>query len=308
MRLTGTTCHKKKVSIALIILFSLFVTGYFYMTVYACETSVILGSVTKSNNTQRHKDMSITLSETYCDGDNLLVTFIIKKENLVDLLHEILLEKDINLCSFVYEGDCYMMVGSNKMVLQEEVGVPGVSGEFIDESTYVGVESLSIPNVDSANGFPDSFELHITMKSFGFMCGKEEIKIPTTQKWVYEVSVQSNKDEVIVYEISKENNGHSIDKVTVSPMMITVYTSYPDIYGDTVDYTVNIYNDSSSEDEVPRTGHFGKRKGVVKIPRKDVGKELYIYVWDYSSLGEEKNMGRSSAREHAIVFAKVSIQ
>ena len=62
--------------------------------------------------------------------------------------------------------------------------------------------------------------------------------------------------------------GHTIDSVLVSPVMATIYTSYPDIYGDTVDYSVVVLGDKSDEN-IGRIAIYGKTDGITKVPREE---------------------------------------
>ncbi len=48
--------------------------------------------------------------------------------------------------------------------------------------------------------------------------------------------------------------GHSIDRIVVPPLLVTIYTSYPDIYlkRDSIDYLVQCFSDKS---ELPVAGN-----------------------------------------------------
>lgn len=106
-----------------------------------------------------------------------------------------------------------------------------------------------------------------------------------------------------------EAEDHTIDKVVVSPVVITVYSSCPDIYGDTVNYSVHAFSDIRDGD-VGIQGCYGATGGITRIPRKWVGSRLELYVVDHSDPDIEKARQdlKKEVQEHAILNTTVHLQ
>ena len=63
--------------------------------------------------------------------------------------------------------------------------------------------------------------------------------------------------------------------------MATIYTSYPDIYEDSVDYDVVVFSELSDEN-IHFQAEYGETQGKTWIPRSMIGDSLEIYVVDFS--------------------------
>ena len=114
---------------------------------------------------------------------------------------------------------------------------------------------------------------------------------------------------MVTYEINKEANGHTIDKVVVTPIYVTIYTSYPDIYGDTTSYEVRAYTDGYADEDISSQGEYGRTSGITQIPRVRVNNDLHIYVVNGPTLGEDGlSCGTQKvSEEHAIISADITI-
>ena len=114
---------------------------------------------------------------------------------------------------------------------------------------------------------------------------------------------------MVTYEINKEAKGHTIDKVVVTPIYVTIYTSYPDIYGGTTSYEVRSYTDGYADEDISSQGEYGRTSGITQIPRIRVNNDLHIYVVNSPTLGEDGlSCGTQKvSKEHAIVSADITI-
>lgn len=148
-------------------------------------------------------------------------------------------------------------------------------------------------------------DANTTIQAIG-LYGKDNAQI--SGEWDFQVNVQSNRENVVVYNIAKENEQHTIDKVIVTPVMITVYTSYPDLYSGTVRYFVVPYSDLSPNEDVSKMGEYASTSGITKIPRNRVDKWLDIYVCDRDALPKEKIDTRTNIEQHAIVSYHLELQ
>lgn len=240
----------------------------------------------------------ITLSEVYCDGYNLFISYLIESDKFTSMLKE---DDGYSKSQLNYYGK-NLVISNDETKELDGFGVTGIEGKFIDEKTFAGVETLSLGN----ELFPDSFQLQISVSAVGLIGKKQDM---ISGKWEFIIPTESKKEDVVTYDVGITENEHTIDKVVVSPVMITVYTSYPDLYSGTVNYRVMSYSDISPTDDVSVMGEFAATSGYVKIPRKRVGKDLYIYVMDASDFDEgEKMYDRDAVEKHSIVSAHINLQ
>lgn len=203
-----------------------------------------------------------------------------------------------------YEGTAYISGESERKKLSDP-GIVGLEGQFYDEYTFVGIETFSLDGL----AFPSEFEFEMNIDLIGriWVDGIHDKTI--NGKWKFSASVKSNTDDVVTYEINEEVNGHTIDRIVVTPVMITVYTSYPDLYSGTTRYMVKVFSDLSPDEDITKQGSYGPTTGITQIPRNRVDKILCIYVVDHDQLcktGKERG-AREEIEEHAIVWTEKDI-
>ena len=250
----------------------------------------------KVGDKAENNGISITMSEVFFDGINLYVSYVIENDKFQDELER----TDYHMKQLDYHADSYIMCdGIRHDLLYKDTGIAGLEGDFPDERTFVGMETYYLEEEDIIS----DFKLHVSIDSVGLFDGVQE-----RGEWVFDVEVHNDKDKLETYEINLENEGHSIDKVVVSPVMATVYTSYPDIYKGTVRYVVEVYSDVSPDMNIGLSGAYADTDGVTRIPGNLIGKRLDIYVLDAASLADgEKLDQRDVIERKAIVSAHVEL-
>ena len=234
--------------------------------------------------------ITITVSEVYCDGMDVYIAYTVEGNEFEKTNKEKYFDKQMLAeCTYIIEGEKV-----------DDVGTTGFVGGFADDRTYAGVDTLHF--YDKA--FPDIFNMKIVISAIGL----PGLQAGTKDKmiygyWGFNIDVTCNKSEVKEYIINAENEGHTIDKVIVTPVMITIYTSYPDIYYSRKywDYHLVIYSDYSPNEPIGQEGIFYPTYSITKIPRYLVGNELDIIVYDFSDITEED---RGYERE---VFERIAI-
>lgn len=248
-------------------------------------------------DTSSDNGVDITLSEIYCDGNNLFISYTIKCEKL----DEKIAIDATDYTQLKYEAS-YRVSSQEGTYKLEERGITGFEGEFIDENTFVGIETFYLQECP----FPDSFKLQINISSIGPVCGSiNSIK----GYWRFNIDVDCNKEDLVIYKSDVCQNGHSIDKIVVSPVMVSIYTSYPDLYSGTVRYRVAVFSDYSPAEEIEKTGEYANTTGITLIPRYKIGNEMYIYVYDASTFEEdEKLYDRDAIERHSIVSTSIKLQ
>lgn len=251
-------------------------------------------------DTAADSGITVTLSEIYCDGTNLYAGFVVESEKA---FYEISPD-DYSNGQLYYEGSAYISGGSERTKLND-FGVTGLEGQFYDEHTFVGIETYSLNGSD----FPGEFSFEMKINSIGRIWSDGTNDQTVNGKWRFSASAKSNTYDVVIYEVNEEVNGHTIDKIVVTPVMITVYTSYPDLYSGTTRYQVKVFSDLSPDEDVSVQGRYGATTGITQIPRNRVDHVLYIYAFDNDQLcktGAERG-AREEIAEHAIVWTEISI-
>ena len=243
--------------------------------------------------------ITITMSEAYSDGVNLYVSFVVESENAFDTwTTDEYIKNQLN-----YDGTMYIESTEGRKSL-DDFGLTGLEGKFTDAFTFVGVKSFTL----KGDVFPDKFMLDMEIKSVSLITGKADTEY-VKGDWHFAPSIKINSEKVVTYEINKEVNGHSIDKVVVTPIYVTIYTSYPDIYGDTTSYEVRAYTDGYADEDISSQGEYGRTSGITQIPRVRVNNDLHIYVVNGPTLGEDGLAcgTQKISKEHAIVSADITI-
>lgn len=252
-----------------------------------------VGEQVKSNG------ITATISEIYCDEKNLFVAYRIESDKPFDHYGKDYIKTNMEYHSMA-------AIENHPEIKLSDVGVGGLQGEFVDEFTFVGVEFYSLYE----DSFPDSFTFHIVISSWNLILNDASEK-PIYGSWRFQIPVQVNYEDIETRELNIVNQEHSIDKVVISPVMITVYTSYPDIYRDTPDYDVMAFGDLSDVDiTVQGKFDYDIGKGYVRISRDSVKKTLELYVIDSSLLPEdvENPYDKEIIKQYAIVSAKIDLQ
>lgn len=257
---------------------------------YATE----IGAASKSNG------VSITMSEVYCDGTNLFLSYKIESDTAFKDY-----EGDLFSLHQIASDSVYLMEYDGKTEVLNEFGVSGLEGEFIDENSFVGVESFSLFDAS----YPDEFDLDVTFFSLGLYENKNLSGYRISGNWKFHIPVRVNREDIITYEPNVSSNGHAIDKITVSPAMVTVYISYPDIYADNLNLLIEVYSNSGDE-PVSSMGQLDRTNGVILIPRSSVGNVLEIFICDKTNLIENGKLitTRENIERHALLYAEINLQ
>lgn len=257
---------------------------------YATE----IGEATISNG------VKITLSECYCDGLNLYIAY----EIVSDKPFEEYTEKDYMKKQIDYSANLYISFEGKKIAL-DDTGVSGLEGEFVNKNTFIGVETLSL----NGKAFPEKFDLNILINNIQLLLPYPDNEFEIHGTWEFEIPMESNTEDCQVLDVELEVEKHSIDRVVISPIMITVYSSYPDIYSGTVDYDLVAFSDIW-EGNAAIQGIYDATSGITRIPRYRVKSQLELYVIDSSTIdaiGIER-YSRKEISEHAILYTKIDLQ
>lgn len=245
-----------------------------------------------------NNDISVYISEAYCDGSNLFLSYQIESEiPFSDYVGKEYVQSQMDYANVIKINDF-------PELKLNDFGIRGLEGKFLDEYTFVGAETYSLGGME----FPDSFVLDISINSWILMLmDGSECSIPGN--WKFSIPVEVNEEDINTIQVGISEQGHSIDKVVVSPVMITIFTSYPDVYGDSLNYEVLVFSDSSDQD-IAFAGVYDRTKGITRIPGSWVGDVIDIYVLDHSShssLGADGH-SRENVEKYAIVHTQINLR
>lgn len=211
--------------------------------------------------------ISVTVSEIYCDGISVYASFVIESRKAFDpdgsadySIHQLAL--DCETC-FTDETEKRKLNG---------VSPAGLEGEFTNPHTFIGMGTYPL----SDGAFPESFDFCLKITSIG-LPGKPGnlYQYMVSGNWEFRIPVIVDPRDVQTCDIYEEQEGHSIDQVISSPIMITVYTSYPDIYEDTLAYRVYVFGDLSDEN-IGYSGEYGATRGITRIARATLDVSLFV--------------------------------
>ena len=104
--------------------------------------------------TTENAGVKITLSEVYCDGEDLFISYLIESNRIADMMKQ----GDYTDKQLLCESKIYYTKDGQKIFLNEN-GIAGIEGRFVEENVFAGVESYCM----NMEGYPDEFKLNISM-------------------------------------------------------------------------------------------------------------------------------------------------
>lgn len=241
--------------------------------------------------------ISVTVSEIFCDGKYMYVSYVLEGKTIEKMMNKgNYMKNQLN-----YYGKNTIRDGDSIYMLSE-LGATGIEGKMIAEDTFAGMEIYDLMGGD----FPDEFILDIDWDYIAFMNKKEkEVK----GNWSFVIPVTTDRDKTSLYDVSIKKGEHSIDSVTVSPVMITVFSSFPEFYFGTLRYCLVVYSDLFPDTDIAMQGAYGRKEGITRIPRNRAGDYIDIYVFDWEDIekGGEK-YSRDVVEKNAIVSTRVYLE
>lgn len=242
--------------------------------------------------------ITVNIQETYCDGENLFVSYQIESDKAFsEYTSEEILKTQLDFDGVI------CAVSDGKGLNVGDFGVSGLEGEFVDEHTFIGVETVRLED----GVFPDTFVYEVQLYSWNLILNNgTEHKI--SGFWNLSIPITVNREEVEVIKVNASEENHNIDQVVVSPIMITIYTSYPELYNDNVNYEVVVFSEKT-DNNITYQACYGNTEGKTWIPRNLVGDSLSIYVVDYSSftLKGKDAYDKKEIEKHAIVSTHIDL-
>ena len=223
--------------------------------------------------------LSISLSEVYCDGINLFVSYEVSSDKS---FYEYMDKSKIHEGQLNYYGESKISYYGQEENLND-LGLAGFEGDFIDEYTYVGAKTYTL----SGKEFPTQFYFEIKITGVELLAEK--------------------KGDIKEYEVNAGNKGHSIDKIVVSPITVSIYSSFEEWADYGMGYTVLAFSDKSEEAIIEAVGTVSGNKSVSQISRRKVGDSVRVYIFNDDVLtrtGKER-CEEDYIAENAVVTANI---
>ena len=235
------------------------------------------GYATSINETVYDNGIGITLSEIYCDGESLYVSYKVesnekfkytKYEYDADNDYDITEEQASNIV-----GSQLLYSGKGKVNFTNKTlnnhGVAGIEGKYIDDYTFVGVEKYDLEDIYV--DIPDEFEYKVTIKNLRCIPWRGDEKDQVLKgKWSFKVPVKVDKESVktiVVNEINDE--GYGVKDIIVTPFEIKIITQHKNDK-EIWDYYVEAYEENGNRLEIDNQ-RWNENNSITTIQSK--GKE-----------------------------------
>lgn len=236
--------------------------------------------------------ITLTVKEVYCDGENLYLSYLLTSEiPFADYGSDNYLEKYLD-----FEGKLSINADEGEYQL-DDYGSTGIEGEFLDEYTYAGADMLGLVQSQVS----DTFTYVMQVDRWMFY-GTQGQTCEMQGDWKLSIPVQVNNKDVKVIYLPDESTG--IEKVVVTPVLVTIYTPNKA----ETSQTVLVYSETSGDLE-PQTC-YGNSQDKLWIPRSEPGDWVDIYVVDLSkcTVGMNGTYTKREIKEHAISSLRIDLQ
>lgn len=177
------------------------------------------------NQTVTSNGITVTAEKVVCDGSNMYVSYIIKKDTKfeVDELYNNITINERNSVDFKKNFNLWSK--------------GGLEGTFVDDYTFVGIQTIFL--VDLADEIPDEFMMKT---SFDYI---EPVK---SDEWNFEFAVKVNRDANHKIEVSEMSGLYITHTVNKNAFSLDIeYTKPKDKekneLGITTFYTIDAYDD-----------------------------------------------------------------
>lgn len=240
----------------------------------------------------------IKLSEVYCDGESLYISYLIESD-VPFKYREYPFASDadcditedagsIEVNQLLYEGE-----GKVDFIdgFLDNSGVAGLEGRYIDDYTFVGVEKYNLREMVERSGrtlnIPDSFKFSISItnircNSFDTVEKDQIIK----GEWNFNIDVFVDKSSTEKIQVNSLNGeGIGVKEVLVTPFEVKVITEHPQ-ESKNFEYSTCII-DENGNDIAMNCGSWNEITCTTTFPR-DIIKGEKIKISLYKNINKEQ--------------------
>ena len=187
------------------------------------------------NQTVTSNGITVTAEKVVCDGSNLYVSYIIKKDTKFDedQLSTNIIISDRNTVDFKKNSNLWSK-GS-------------LEGDFVDDYTLIGIQTIFLDYL--TDEIPDEFMMNT---SFDYI---EPVK---SNEWNFEFPVKVNRDANYKIDVNKTNDAYTTHAVNKNAFSLDVEYTIPkdkekDKRGITTFYSIVLYDDKCEYIEIVYT-------------------------------------------------------
>ena len=185
------------------------------------------GNLDTSDYTVSDKGISLTASETYCDGYSIFLTVNIESEN-ADFTHipehyTGMNAADNQTAAGFYINGTWSVDGSSPERIENTF-----DGEVIDSHTFAGMLKIDLAEKHTGSG-----ELNLNVNGLGYdddrMLDGEEISAShwTDGSWNIIIPFEVNETDVKIIEVGEKKGSMTLEDVVVSPYQVVVHVTTP---------------------------------------------------------------------------------
>lgn len=231
------------------------------------------------NQTVTSNGITVTAEKVVCDGSNLYVSYIIKKDTKFDedQLSTNIIISDRNTVDFKKNSNLWSK-GS-------------LEGAFVDDYTFVGIQTIFLDYL--TDEIPDEFMMNT---SFDYI---EPVK---SNEWNFEFPVKVNRDANYKIDVNKTSDAYTTHAVNKNAFSLDVEYTIPkdkekDKRGITTFYSIVLYDDKGDfltllQDDYLYDEDQDKERRLAKFePIDDKCKYIEIVYTERNYIDDEKNPG-----------------
>ena len=179
--------------------------------------------------------IQVTLEQAYCDGELLFLAYRVESQEAWSRE-----EAGASPAQLLYQG--YARANGEQELV--EWGTAGLEGRYLDAHTFLGAEYYLLQDMDLG----ETFDLKIGIGSWNpdpeGKWGTERVGY-----WTFETEICQETEGIQDYDvrIRGKQEGYAIEKISVSPVLISFYLSIPE-EAEALDHLIHVYR---GEEMVP---------------------------------------------------------
>lgn len=254
--------------------------------------------------------INIKLSEVYCDGESLYVSYLVESEEPFKYRkykYDSEIDSDITEeQAAAIEANQLLYGGEGKVDFIDKdldnSGIAGLEGRYIDEYTFAGVEKYNLRSmVEDSEGkltIPDKFEFSISIDNIRCPAYNEKDKDQIIKgEWNFKVNVSVDKNSAETIEVNSLNEqGIGVKELIITPFEVKVITEHPE--SDKVfEYNVRMKDETGKEIDMD-LGKWNEDSSVTTFSKSEIlGEKVTVYLYkdilreidkdNYEDMGDE---------------------
>lgn len=223
---------------------------------------------TSIGQTVTDNGVSITIQDVICDEYGVYASYIVKSDKP--------LTKDLNNTQLVIY-DSYGTTDFHKSHL-DTGGIGGLEGKFIDENTFVGVETYLFREDVK---IPDEFKIDIGIGAVSHNSIEDDSIVEG--KWNFSIPVKLNSDGVKIIEPNIKEHGIYINKLILSKLHGFFELEVPEELKVKLANSVSVDIITDSGEEISIIGFQITKDNILKIRTKGIPEDTKKLIFKFEN-------------------------